>query len=153
MGRPRKLEIVKELSGTYRKNPNRRPPPSAKEVSSGLGDPPSDWIEAAKHNQRFVELLKTWRQIVDQDVLRVLNISHRQLVKNFCGLQYKVDRAVAGYGKMTSGDFAQLRAYGAEIGQTPLSSPRVADAVRVPDRPGAATQGARPGAGWGELVG
>jgi hypothetical protein len=153
MARPRKLEVVKELSGAYRKNPQRRPASRELKINAGLGGPPSDWVEGAKHNQRYVELLKTWGQIVDQDVLRVLNIAHRLLVENTCYLMYKIRLANRGVGKATSGDSAQLKASLAAMGQTPIDSSRVAEAVRVPDRGGSASQSNRPGAGWGEYVG
>jgi len=154
MGRPRKLEAVKELSGAYRKNPQRRPAPgSVVKIGGGLGGPPTEWVEGAKNNQRFVMLVATWNQIVDQDVLRVLNVSHRMLAENQCYLMYKIRRANAGFGKATSGDYAQAKANLAAMGQTPIDSSRVAEAVRVPDRGGPAAQSSRQGSSWGELVG
>jgi hypothetical protein len=98
---------------------------------------------------REAALLKIWNEIVAQDILRVLNISHRILVKNTCQLQYKVDRACAGHGRATSGDYAQIKSNLAAMGMTPVDSPRVAEAVRVPDR----GSSGKPASGWGELVG
>jgi hypothetical protein len=155
MARPRKLEAVKELSGAYKKNPKRRPARADElKIAAGLGPPPSEWVEGAKHNQRFVDLVRTWGQIVDQDVLRVLNRSHRMLIENHCYLMYKIRRASAGLGKATSGDYAQAKANLSAIGQTPIDSMRVAEAVRVPDRGGSgAASAGRPGSSWGEYVG
>ena len=152
MGRPRKPTQVLEISGALRKNPQRRRARAVElAVPSGLGPPPAEWTEGAKASQRFIELLRTWAQIEAQDVLGVLNRSHWLLVKNTCQLQYKIDRACAGFGKATSGDYAQVKSNLAAMGQTPIDSSRVAEAVRVPDRGGAHSQ--RPGSSWGEYVG
>ena len=154
MARPLKLEIVKELSGAYRKNPQRRRVNQTDPlVVGGMGEPPPEWVEGAANNQRYVQLLQIWKQIVAQDILRVLNPSHRMLVESTCYLMMKIRRANAGYGKATSGDSAQLKASLAAMGQTPIDSSRVAEAVRVPDRAGASSQAGRPGASWGEYVG
>ena len=151
MGRPPKLEIVKELSGAYKKNPQRRRGKTAHTPTpGGLGPPPQDWVEKAKHNQRYVELLRSWGEIVAQDLLRVLNPSHRMLVESTCYLIYKIRLANAGLAKSTSGDAAQLKSNLAAMGQTPIDSPRLADAVRVPERP--AARGSGGASGWGEYA-
>ena len=75
------------------------------------------------------------------------------LVENTCYLMYKIRRANMGLGKATSGDFAQVKANLAAMGQTPIDSARVAEAVRVPDRGGSGSQSKRPGSNWGEYVG
>lgn len=152
MGRPRKPAQVLELSGAFRKNPARRRERAAElAIKPGIGDPPSDWVTGAEHNERLKSLLRLWNEIVAQDVLRVLNVSHRALVETTCYLMYKIRRASAGYGKANSGDFARVTANLASMGMTPVDSPRVAEAVRVPDRPGAGA--VRSGTGWGEYVG
>jgi hypothetical protein len=118
-----------------------------------LGDPPREWIDGAAHNGRCKKLLETWEQIVAQDqVLHVLNFSHRILVENTCFLMYKIRQANMGYGKATSGDYAQVKSNLAAMGMTPIDSPRVAEAVRVPDQ-GAARAGGSGSMSWGELVG
>jgi hypothetical protein len=154
MGRPPKLEIVKELSGAYKKNPQRRKKRVLDTVAAeGALEPPKEWIEGAKHNQRYVDLVSSWREIVAQDVLGVLNPSHRMLVESTCYLIMKIRRANAGLGKSTSGDSAQLKSNLAAMGQTPIDSSRVAEAVRIPDRtPGASAPGGS-GGGWGQYVG
>jgi hypothetical protein len=150
MGRPRKPTAVLEMSGAFRKNPARKRARAGEpRVSAGLGDPPADWVKDAEINGRCAALLRIWEEIVTQDVLGVLNISHRILVRNTCQLQYKVDRASAGYGKATSGDYAQIKSNLAAMGMTPVDSSRVAESVRVPDR-----GNKKPASGaWGELVG
>lgn len=151
MARPRKPAQVLELSGAFRKNPARKRDRAAElAVKPGIGDPPSDWVKDAEHNGRCASLLALWNEIVAQDVLRVLNLSHRILVENTCHLMYKIRRASMGYGKATSGDYAQVKANLAAMGMTPVDSPRVAEAVRVPDRQ---QDRDRPGASWGEYVG
>lgn len=153
MARPRKPAKVLELSGAYRKNPARKKAREGElKISSPLGPPPAEWVEKAPNSQRCKELLDTWHQIIAQDVLGVLNVSHWILVKNACYLQYKIDQASKAYGKATSGDFAQLASYLGSMGQRPDRSGSVAEAVRIPDRSGAGGSRSRPG-GWGEYVG
>lgn len=149
-GRPRKPAKVLEMSGAYRKNPARRRARAAElTISALLGEPPAEWTARAQAEPRFQSLLETWRQVVRQDVLHVLNASHWLLVKNVCLLQYKIDRALLGYGKASSGDYSTLRGYLAAIGQTPADSARVAEAVRLPDR--SAVGQRKSGTGWGEF--
>ncbi len=153
MPRPRKPTKVLELSGAFKKNPSRKRARAGEpQIAAGLGDPPVEWVEGAPHNSRCAALLQAWNEIVAQDVLRVLNVSHRILVENTCHLIYKIRRASAGYGKATSGDFAQVAANLARMGMTPVDSPRVAEAVRVPER-GSSTSNAAQSGRWGELVG
>ena len=98
------------------------------------------------------ELLKIWEEIVDQDVMRALNASHRILVENTCHLMYKIRRASAGKGKATSGDYAQVSMNLARMGMTPIDAPKLAaETLRFKD-PGGAKPG-RAGGEWGELVG
>ena len=142
------------MSGAFRKNPSRRRARAADlEIKAGLGDAPQDWIERAPSSSRHAKLLAIWKEIVAQDVLRVLNLSHRSLVESTCYLTYKIREANAGYGKATSGDFAQLKASLAAMGMTPVDSSRVAEAVRVPDRGGPGRPGPSSSASWGEYVG
>lgn len=150
MARPRKPAKVLELSGAFRKNPARK---KAREgelrIGTPLGPPPVEWVEKAPNSQRCADLLDAWHQVIAQDVLGVLNASHRFLVESTCYLMYKIRQASKGYGKATSGDFAQLKSNIASMGQTPDGSAKVAEAVRIPDRGGS---GQRPG-GWAEYVG
>ncbi|MDE2099265.1 MAG: hypothetical protein KGL39_18570, partial [Patescibacteria group bacterium] len=154
-GRPPKPLKVLEMSGATRKNPARyRARKAAGRLKlPPLGPPPEEWVKDAESNGRCAALLRIWSDIVSQDAacLRVLNASHRLLVKNTCQLQYKVDRAIAGFGKATSGDYAQIKSNLAAMGMTPVDSQRVAEAIRVPERGDAVSQ--RGGGGWGELVG
>jgi hypothetical protein len=137
------------MSGAFKKNPARRRARAAElRITSSLGGPPAEWLEGAESNGRFKGLLQAWSDIVAQDVLHVLNLSHRLLVENTCHLMYKIRRAGAGYGKATSGDFAQVASNLAKMGMTPVDSSRVQGAVRVPTRAAAAPRSA-----WGELVG
>jgi len=154
-GRPRKPAKVLELSGAFRKNPSRRKVRALElAIPSGLGEPPIEWVQAASTNHRCQALLNIWNRIVAQDLLHVLNPAHRELVRNHCLLQYKVDRATAGYGKATSGDHANLRANLAAMGMTPVDSPRVLEAVRTAAGGSGAGSGAHGrGDGWGEYVG
>jgi hypothetical protein len=149
---PKPLKVL-EMSGAVRKNPGRyRARKAAAKSLPPLGPPPAEWLAGAEKNGRLQWLLRIWGEIVAQDTaaLRVLNVSHRMLVKNTCMLQYKVERANAGYGKATSGDYAQIEKNLAKMGMTPADSSRVAEAVRVPDR---ASGSDRPGSSWGEYVG
>lgn len=151
MARPFKPARVLELSGAFRKNPARKKAREAQLcVQLGIGAPPAEWVEKSGVSSRSKALLTLWEQVVAQDVLRVLNVSHRLLVENTCYLMYKIRLASMGSGKATSGDFAQVTASLTAMGQTPISSPRVAEAVRIPEREGAQS---RPGSGWGEYVG
>lgn len=151
MGRPRKPAAVLEMAGAFKKNPSRRRARAAElALPAGVGDPPADWVNEAEHNQRCKRLLGIWKEIVAQDLLHVLNASHRILVENTCHLVYKIRRASEGYGKATSGDYARVTANLASMGMTPIDSPRVAEAVRISDRKPA--EGKTRG-GWGELVG
>lgn len=153
MGRPRKPAKLLEISGAFKKNPQRKRVRAAElAITAGVGEPPEEWTKTAEINGRCAALVRIWNEIVAQDraALRVLNISHRLLVRNICMLQYKVDRACEGFGKATSGDYANLRSFLTELGQTPASSASVAEAVAVPDRGG---QGGKSASGWGELVG
>ena len=153
MGRPRKPAKVLELSGAFRKNPARK---KAREgelrIETPLGPPPAEWVEKAANSQRCKDLLDAWHQFIAQDVLRVLNSSHRVLVESSWYLLYKIRQASKGLGKATSGDFAQLNANIGAMGQRPDRSASVAEAVRVPDRGGSSGARKQPG-GWGEYVG
>lgn len=153
-GRPKKPLNVLEMSGATRKNPQRYRgrKGAAKMKLPPLGSPPDEWTQGAEHNGRLAALLALWNEIVEQDAvcLKVLNASHRILVRNTCLLQYKVEQANKGNGKATSGDFAQIKSNLAAMGMTPVDSPRVAEAVRVPEKSGERPSGA---GGWGELVG
>lgn len=153
MGRPRKPDKVQEISGAWKKDPQRRRKPAAELLNAAaLGDPPVEWATEAEHNARCAALLRNWQQIVDQDrVLKVLNCSHRVLVETTCLLMYKIRRASMGYGKATSGDYARITSHLAAMGMTPIDSPKVAEAVRAPERGGSG--GAGRSGGWGELVG
>jgi hypothetical protein len=154
MGRPRKPAKVLELSGAFDKNPARkRARASELKIGTPLGPAPKEWVEKAANSQRCADLLDAWHQVIAQDALGVLNSSHRLLVESTCYLIYKIRQASKGYGKATSGDFAQLKSNMAAMGQTPADSAKVAEAVRIPDR-GGSSGGARsrPG-GWGEYVG
>lgn len=155
-GRKPKPTKVLEMSGAFKHNPARKRARAAKPTTgSPLGDPPAEWTEgAAAGSPSDVAVLKIWRRVVDQDraVLKVLNASHWLLVKNYCELQYKVDRARKGYGKATSGDWSNLKSYLAAMGMTPIDSSHVGEAVRVPER-GIPPAGRRREPGWGELVG
>jgi hypothetical protein len=152
MARPRKLAKILELSGAFKKNPARKRA-RAQEllVKPGIGNAPAEWVSGAEHNPRCASLLALWGEIVAQDVLRVLNVSHRILVENTCHLMYKIRRASMGYGKATSGDYAQVKSNLAAMGMTPVDSPRVAETVRVADRGDLGAR--RVSGGWGELVG
>ena len=153
MGRPRKPAKILELSGAFRKNPARKKAREGElQVRSPLGPPPAEWVEKEAHSQRCKDLLEAWHQVLAQDVLGVLNVSHWVLVKNTCYLMYKIDQASKGTGKATSGDFAQLNSYLGSMGQRPDRSASVAEAVRVPDRGGSSGARKQPG-GWGEYVG
>jgi hypothetical protein len=153
MGRPRNPDKVQEISGAWKKNPQRRRvQPDALKNAGKIGSPPEEWTADAEISGRCKEMLRIWNQVVAQDVLGVLNISHRMLVENTCHLMYKIRRASMGYGKATSGDFAQVKANLAAMGMTPVDSPRVADSVRIPER-GDGSSRSRSGAGWGEYVG
>jgi hypothetical protein len=153
MARPRNPDKVQEISGAWKKNPQRRRVQSDALKNAGkIGNPPEEWTADAETNGRCGEMLRIWNQIVAQDVLGVLNASHRILVENTCHLMYKIRRASMGYGKATSGDFAQVKANLAAMGMTPIDSPRVADSVRMPDR-GDSSSRSRSVAGWGEYVG
>jgi hypothetical protein len=152
MGRNPKPAALLEFSPGYNKNPARKRA-RAKEpkIKPGLGDPPAEWVAGAEHNARFTGLLIAWKEIVEQDVCHVLNRSHRDLVEVACHLKYKIRRASAGYGRSTSGDFAQLTTVLGKMGMTPVDSARVAGSVTLPGQgPGSETTGARD---WGELVG
>lgn len=153
MGRPRTPAKILELSGAFKKNPARKRA-RAVELKFGtpLGPPPAEWSEKAANSQRCADLLEAWHQVIAQDVLGVLNASHRMLVESQCYLMYRIRQASKGYGKANSGDFAQLKANMAAMGQTPADSARVAEAVRIPDRGGSTGNRSRPG-GWGEYVG
>lgn len=152
-GRPRTPISIADISGATRKNPQRyRERRTAAQIKQrGIGKPPKEWVDGAKTNARCATLVGIWKEIVGQDVLHVLNLSHRILVENTCHLMYKIRRASMGYGKATSGDYAQVKSNLAAMGMTPVDSPRVAEAVRVsdPDAPA----GKRRAEGWGELVG
>lgn len=145
---------VLELTGSVRKNPQRYRARrgSAQPKVPLIGSAPKEWVEGAETNQRCKELLEIWELHVAQDVLGVLNISHRSLLELACYQFYKLRRAAKGYGKATSGDGTAYKSTLASMGMTPIDSSRVAEAVRVPDRGAQQPAGQRAG-GWGELVG
>ena len=153
MGRPPKPDKVQEISGAWKHDPQRRRVrPDALKNAAAIGTPPDEWVVDAEKNPRCKEMLRIWNQIVAQDVLGVLNVAHRMLVENTCHLMYKIRRASMGYGKATSGDYAQVKANLAAMGMTPIDSPRVAESVRVSGRGEVIGASAVKG-GWGEYVG
>jgi hypothetical protein len=156
-GRPPQPLNVAMISGAVRKNPQRyraRQAAAKKLAAPQIGPPPQEWLDGLPHNGRCVHLVRIWNDFVEQDRigLKVLNATHRMLVRNATTLQYKIERATEGYGKATSGDYSNLRSYLASMGMTPLDSPRVAEAVRIPDRDAGGGL-ARAGQNWGEYVG
>lgn len=153
-GRPKKSAKVLDLSGAFRKNPARRKAREGElKIGTPLGPPPAEWVEKAANSMRCKDLLDAWQQVMAQDVLGVLNSSHRLLVESTCYLIYKIRQASKGAGKATSGDFAQLKSNMAAMGQTPADSAKVAEAVRIPDRSNAGTAARSGPGGWGEYVG
>jgi hypothetical protein len=154
MARPRKSAKVLELSGAFRKNPARKKAREGElKIRTPLGPPPAEWVEKAPNSQRCADLLDAWHQVIAQDALGVLNSSHRLLVESTCYLLHKIRQASKGYGKATSGDFAQLKSNMAAMGQTPADSAKVAEAVRIPDRTGSGGSTRKQPGGWGEYVG
>lgn len=152
MGRNRKPVGVLEFSPGYRRNPARKRARAGEpKIKAGLGDPPAEWAAGAEHNARFAGLLTAWQEIAAQDVCRVLNCSHRDLVEIACHLKYKIRRASAGYGKATSGDFSQLTNVLGKMGMTPVDSSRVSGSVTLPGQ-GPSSESAQ-SRNWGELVG
>lgn len=158
-GRPKKSLALAVISGADRKNPQRyrarKEAARAQPKLPALGAPPQDWTTgAAGMNGRCIALLEIWQQLVEQDLagLRVLNVTHRILMRNACQLQYKIDQAMKGYGKATSGDWTTMKSYLGAMGMTPVDSSKVAESVRLPDRETGGSA-SRPGLGWGEYVG
>jgi hypothetical protein len=126
MPTPRKPSRLLEISGAFAKNPSRRRARENEPVPEGpLGPPPKEWTDGAEHNQRCVELLKAWNEIVAQASFGVLTSSDRDLVEVTCYLKYRIRRAVAGYGKATSGDYAQLNRNLGQMGLIPSERSRV----------------------------
>lgn len=145
---------VLEMSGATKHNPGRyreRKRASAKPIAAALGPAPKEWVDGSENNGRCKRLLECWNQVVAQDVHKVLNVSHRMLVENTCHLMYKIRRASEGYGKATSGDYAQVSSNLSKMFMTPVDEPRAAEAVRFPDRDGSSRP--RAAGGWGELAG
>jgi hypothetical protein len=126
MPRPRKPTKLLEISGAFAKNPARARARENEPLPEGpLGPPPGEWTRGAESNQRCVELLRAWQEIVDQACFGVLTSSDRDLVELTCYLKYKIRRAAAGYGKATSGDFAQLNRNLGQMGLIPSERSRV----------------------------
>jgi hypothetical protein len=122
----RKPTALLVASGAYAKNPARARDREDEPTPEGpLGDPPAEWTEGAASNQRYVEYLKAWAEIVAQAAFGVLTSADRDAVELAVLLKYKIRRAAAGYGKATSGDFAQLRALLGQFGLIPSERSRV----------------------------
>ena len=122
----RKTTALLEINGAFARNPSRGRAREDEPIPEGpLGDPPAEWREGAKTNNRFVELLKAWQELVEQASFGVLTSADRDVVELACYLKYKIRRAAAGYGKATSGDFAQLRGILGQVGLIPSERSRV----------------------------
>ncbi|HKD60535.1 MAG TPA: hypothetical protein VKB47_08745 [Terracidiphilus sp.] len=140
----RKPTALLIASGAFAKNPARARDRENEPVPEGpLGDPPAAWVEGAANNQRFVEYLKNWREIVAQAAFGVLTSSDRWAVEKACTLKYKIDRAEAGYGKATSGDYNTLNKMLGQFGMTPADRSKVSGGKKTEEAAGA----------WAELAG
>jgi hypothetical protein len=122
----RKSTALLEASGAFDHNPARRRDREGEPTPEGpLGDPPQEWIDGKESNARFQALLKCWAEIVEQAPFGVLSSMDRTHVESTCYLMYKIRRAAAGYGKSTSGDFAQLNKNLSQMGLIPSERSRV----------------------------
>jgi len=134
MPRSRKPSALLEASGAFDKNPARRRARENEPIPEGpLGDPPSEWLQGADHNLRFQALIEIWNELVGQACFGVLTSSDRFHVEATCYLAYKIRRASAGYGKATSGDFAQLNRNLAQMGLIPSERSRVNGKKKQPE--------------------
>lgn len=137
MPRPRKPTALLEAVGAFAKNPSRARQRENEPVPEGpLGDPPKEWTDGAEHNHTFVELLRAWHEIVDEAPFGVLTSSDRDHVEATCYLKYKIRRAARGYGKATSGDFAQLNHNLSQMGLIPSERSRVNGKKKQPEAAG-----------------
>jgi hypothetical protein len=134
MSRPRKPTALLELNGAFAKNPSRRRERENEPVPEGpLGPPPEDWVKGAEHSQTFVELLKAWDEIVNEAPFGVLTSSDRDHVEATCYLKHKIRRAARGYGKCTSGDYAQLNKCLSQMGLIPSERSNVQGKKKQPE--------------------
>ncbi|WP_420239249.1 hypothetical protein ACOBR2_06630 [Telmatobacter bradus] len=152
-GRPPKPLKVLEMSGALKKNPKRaraRAAKATKVVLPPIGPPPEEWTSQAEKVGRCRKLVACWHELIEQDrVLKVLNSSHRALLRMACVLQYQIDEAVRLKGRAPSGDFAQLKSTLSAMGMTPVDSSHVMGAVRERD-PDAGSRHSADGPNWGQ---
>ena len=124
-GRPQKSAKLLEMSGAFKKNPKRARERVArahavKEALPPIGPPPQDWLDRAPNHLRFQRLVHYWESFVKQDeVLNVLNSSHRVLMEIACLLRYQIDEAITRKGRAPSGDYAQLKSTLSAMKMTP----------------------------------
>ncbi len=130
----RKPTALLIANGAFAKNPARARARENEPVPEGpLGDPPREWTSGAEHNARYGRLLKAWNEIVQAAPFGVLTSSDRDIVELACYLKVKIRRADEGYGKATSGDFAQLRGILAQLGMIPSERSRVSAKKKQPE--------------------
>jgi hypothetical protein len=123
----RKPTALLEASGAYDKDPQRRRDREGEPIPEGpLGAVPQEWLDgAARGDSRFEHLVKAWNEIVAQASFGVLSCMDRTHVEATCYLMYKIRQASKGYGKLTSGDFAQLNRNLSQMGLIPSERSRV----------------------------
>jgi hypothetical protein len=120
-GRPRTPTSILEARGSFRHNPARgRARENEPRPGDPLGDPPEDWVERAKHSQKYVELVKCWSEIATQAAFGVLTSADRSHVEMTCRLMYKIR-----FEKTTAGDYAQLNKCLGQMGLNPSDRSRV----------------------------
>ena len=114
------------MRGAFDKNPARARARADEPIPEGpLGDPPKEWVDGATQNQRMRDQLRAWQEIVDQAAFGVLTSADRDIVELASLLKVKIRRAAAGYGKATSGDYAQLNRILGQLGLIPSERSRV----------------------------
>lgn len=112
MGRPRKPTPVLELTGAFRKDPQRRR--DAEPVGEGpLGDPPPTW-------DNDEELRSIWQEIVSITPSGVLTRADRLIVEMICLMMKRVRSGHAMLGEMRL-----LMAGLGKLGLTPADRSRV----------------------------
>jgi hypothetical protein len=114
MGRPRKPTAALELSGAFKRNPQRKRDRAGEPVVDGLvGSPPKHLNEQAR---------RIWNRIARSEAGAWLRVTDRDALEVYCGLKAQAETDLAS---MQASRISLLNKYQNDLGLTSVSRTKV----------------------------
>jgi hypothetical protein len=135
----RKPTALLEASGAFDHNPARRREREGEPVPEGpLGEPPAKWLEqAAAGNPKYAKYVEIWYRFAAQASFGVLSSMDRSFIKQAVDLEYRLDRAMDGYGPaLTAGEQAAFNKCLVQMGCVPSERSRVKGQTKTAEAAG-----------------